>query len=53
MVPFKTTEAVFVKIDHFPGHALHEKGLQGQMCVDPLVNSHERRAAVVPRLNRG
>ena len=37
----------------FPGHALHEKGLQRQKGVGPLVNSQERRAAVVPVINRG
>ena len=35
-----------------PGHALHEKGLQRQMGAGTLVNSQERRAAVVPRFNR-
>ena len=35
-----------------PGHALHEKGLQGQKGVGPLVSSWERRAAVVPLMNR-
>ena len=37
---------------HFPGHALHEKGLQRQTGVGSLVRSQERRAAVVPRINR-
>ena len=36
-----------------PGHALHEKGLQRQISAGPLVSSQERRAAVVPRVNRG
>ena len=36
-----------------PGHALHEKGLQGQKGVGPLVSSQAGRAAVVPRINRG
>ena len=35
-----------------PGHALHEKGLQRQIGVCTLVSSQERRAAVVPRINR-
>ena len=35
-----------------PGHALHEKGLQRQTGVGPLVSSQERRAAVVPLINR-
>ena len=36
----------------FPGHALHEKGLQRQIAVSTLVNSQQRRALAVPRLNR-
>ena len=36
-----------------PGHALHEEGLQRQIAVDTLVNSQQRRALAVPRLNRG
>ena len=35
-----------------PGHALHEKGLQRQKNAGPLASSQERRAAVVPRINR-
>ena len=35
-----------------PGHALHEKGLQRQKNVGPLVSSQEQRALLVPRLNR-
>ena len=35
-----------------PGHALHEKGLQRQKGVGPLVSSQERRAAVVPVISR-
>ena len=35
-----------------PGHALHEKGLQRQITVGTLVNSQQRRALAVPRLNR-
>ena len=31
---------------------MHEKGLQRQIGVGPLVSSQERRAAVVPRINR-
>ena len=31
---------------------MHEKGLQRQKSVGPLVSSQERRAAVVPRINR-
>ena len=38
---------------HFPGHALHEKGLQRQKGVGTLVSSQERRAFAVPRINRG
>ena len=37
----------------FPGHALHEKGLQRQMDVGTLVNSQQRRALTVPVINRG
>ena len=36
-----------------PGYALHEMGLQRQLGVDTLVSNQERRAAVVPRINRG
>ena len=36
-----------------PGHALHEKGLQRQKGVGPLVSSQEQRALLVPRFNRG
>ena len=36
-----------------PGHALHEKGLQRQKGIDPLVSSQERRARFVLRINRG
>ena len=36
----------------FPGHALHEKGLQRQIGIGPLVGSQERRALLVPVLNR-
>ena len=32
---------------YIPGQALHEKGLQRQIGVGPLVSSQERRAAVV------
>ena len=35
-----------------PGHALHEKGLQRQKSVGPLVSSQEHRALLVPLLNR-
>ena len=35
-----------------PSHALHEKGLQRQKGDGPQVSSQERRAAVVPRINR-
>ena len=35
-----------------PGHALHEKGLQRQIGVVPLVNSQQRRALAVPVINR-
>ena len=36
-----------------PGHALHEKGLQRQIDVGTMVSSQQRRALLVPRLNRG
>ena len=36
----------------FPGHALHEKGLQRQKSVGPLVSSQEERALLVPVINR-
>ena len=35
-----------------PGHALHEKGLQRQKGVVPLVGSQEERALLVPLINR-
>ena len=35
-----------------PVHALYEKGLQRQIGVGTLVNSQQRRALVVPLLNR-
>ena len=35
-----------------PGRALREKGLQRQQGVGPLVNSQERKTAVVPLFNR-
>ena len=35
-----------------PGHALHEKGLQRQKGVGPLVSSQEQRALLVPVINR-
>ena len=37
----------------FPGHTLHEKGLQRQISDGPLVSSQERRAVAVPLINRG
>ena len=37
---------------YFPGHALHEKGLQRQIGVGTLVGSQERRALAVPLTNR-
>ena len=36
-----------------PGHALHEKGLQRQKGIVPLVGSQEQRALLVPLINRG
>ena len=38
--------------DFIPGHTLHKKGLQGQKSVGTLVSSQERRALVVPLINR-
>ena len=35
-----------------PGHALHANGLQRQIGDGTLVSNQERRAAVVPRINR-
>ena len=35
-----------------PGNALHEKGLQRQKGVGPLVSSQEQRALLVPVINR-
>ena len=36
----------------FPGHALHEKGLQGQKGVVPLFGSQKQSALLVPVINR-
>ena len=36
----------------FPGHALHEKTLQRQKSVVPLVGSQEQRVLLVPVINR-
>ena len=36
----------------FPGHALHEKGLQRQKCVGSLVRSQEQIALFVLSINR-
>ena len=44
--------AKFILAD-IPGHALHEKGLQRQKGVGPLVSSQEHRALLVLRINRG
>ena len=38
--------------DMIPGHALHEKGLQRQKGVVPLVGSQEERALLGPLINR-
>ena len=35
-----------------PGNALHENGLQRRKSAGTLVSSQERRAAVVPVINR-
>ena len=37
---------------YFPGHALHEKGLHGQIAVGTIVRNLERRAPEVPRISR-
>ena len=39
-------------VGRFPGHALHEKGLQRQIGVGTLLSSQKRRALFVPRFNR-
>ena len=36
-----------------PGHALHEKGVQRQKNVGPIVSSQERRALLGPRSKHG
>ena len=43
---------LFFFVHPFLGHALYENGLQGQISVGTLVCSQDRRAAVVPRINR-
>ena len=40
------------KLGSVPGHALHEKGLQRQICVGTLLSNQERRAAVVLLVDR-
>ena len=40
-------------LEGVPGHALHDEGLQREKGVGTLVSGQERRAAVVPRINRG
>ena len=35
-----------------PGHALHEKGLQRQKGVGPLVSSQEKRELLILLINR-
>ena len=37
---------------YLPGHALHEKGLQRQKGVAPLVGGQERIALLVPVIHR-
>ena len=39
------------RLPRVPGHALHEKGLQRQIGIGPLVRSQERRALAVPQVN--
>ena len=41
-----------VRLFMFSGHALHKKGLQRQIGVGTLVSNQERRAPLVPRINR-
>ena len=41
-----------VELNVFPRHALHDKGIQIQIGVVPLVGSQERRALFVPLMNR-
>ena len=46
---------VFIELENrrwklIPGHALHEKELQRQIDVGPLVSSQDRRALVVPSM---
>ena len=48
-----STAHFFPAFGYIPGHALHEKGLQGQKGAGPLVSSHEERALAVPLINRG
>ena len=43
---------VLAQNTNIPGHALHEQGLQGQICVGTLVNSQQRRALAAPLINR-
>ena len=43
------TRPWFVRV--FPGHALHQKGLQRHTGDGPLVSSQERRVLAVPRIN--
>ena len=53
---FKITVIAIIASYNFshdiPGHALHEKGLQGQVGDGTVVHSQERRAAIAPWISR-
>ena len=40
------------RIEPIPGHALHEKGLQGRISTGTPFSSQERRALSDPRIKR-
>ena len=45
-------EAYVLAYVRIPGHDLHEKGLQRQKGVGPLVSSQEEKTLLVPVINR-
>ena len=47
-----SAENLTLSTPRITGHALHENGLQRQFGDGTLVSSLERRAAVVPQINR-
>ena len=55
LVLYSTWASVVIppdNINSFPGHTLHENGLQRHQGIGPMVTSQEQRALVVPRKHR-